>query len=68
METNTTPTMTLNQNQIDELVRLKAYFPYRIVFGIIDKDTGGFEAQVRTTKAAMNNAMRKGHRVFMLSK
>lgn len=57
--------MILTNTQIAELQRLKSYFPYRVVFGIIDKDTGSFEAQARTTKAAANNAARKGHTVFI---
>lgn len=56
---------TLTPSQVQELQYLKGYFPYRIVFGIVDKDTGKFEAQARVTMRCANDAARKGHSVFV---
>ena len=55
----------LTEEQMRQLQRLKAYFPYRVVFGVLDKDTGAFEARAGRTMAAANNAARKGHLVFV---
>lgn len=55
----------LTQSQIQELQRIKAYFPYRIVFGVIKKD-GTFEVWAKTTKHAANRLAREGHQVFMV--
>ena len=48
-----------------EAMRLKAYFPYRVV-GIIEQSPGEWEAQARLTMAAFNNAARKGKPVFII--
>lgn len=55
----------LNDEQLKELQRLKAYFPFRIVFGVIDQD-GKFEAYAKTTMHTANSLSRKGHSVFLL--
>lgn len=55
----------LNQSQLAELQRLKQYFPYRIVFGVLKKD-GTFEAWAKTTKHVANRLAREGHQVFMV--
>ncbi len=55
----------LTAEQTAELKRLKAYFPYRIVFGVIDKDTGAFEAWANSTMRIANQRARAGHHVFV---
>lgn len=56
---------TLTDAQRAELATLKAHFPYRIVFGVIRKDTGAFEAWCKTTMHSANCLARKGHNVFL---
>lgn len=56
----------LNEQQERELRRLKQYFPFRIVFGVIDKDTAEFSAYAKTTMRTANTLSRKGHAVFVL--
>ena len=56
----------LSEQQEQELRRLKQYFPYRIVFGVIDKDTSQFQTYVKRTMHTANNMTRKGHKVFIL--
>jgi hypothetical protein len=57
--------MTLTAEQEQELKRLKAYFPYRIVFGVV-RTTGEWEAYAKTTMATANRLTREGHAVFVL--
>lgn len=56
--------MTSEQKQ--EMMNLKKYFPFRIVWSKINKDTGEFESFADKTKAKMNKAVREGHQVFIL--
>jgi hypothetical protein len=56
----------LNDHQANEMARMKAYFPYRIVFGVIDKDTGEFFVYAKPTRHTMNKMVREGHQVFTL--
>jgi hypothetical protein len=49
---------------MEEAKRIKAYFPYRIVF-ICEKD-GVFEILCGKTKAKGMNALSKGWNVFIL--
>lgn len=58
--------MTLNEQQTAELVRLKAYFPFRIVFGVLKHD-GTFEAYANTDKRIMNKLARQGNAVFQVT-
>lgn len=55
----------LTKEQTEELARLKAHFPYRIVFGVIRKDTGAFEAWCKPTMAVANRLVREGHTVLV---
>lgn len=57
--------LNMNQDQINELKRIKMYFPYRIVFGAISPD-GKFDAYCKTTMHTANNLVRKGYQVFIL--
>lgn len=56
----------LTEKQNAELVRIKGYFPYRIVFGVVRKDTGEFEAYAKTTMHTANRLAREGHAVYVL--
>lgn len=58
--------MNLSDQQVVEMRRMKSYFPYRIVFGVFDKDTGEFSVWAKPTKHAMNRLVREGHAVFTL--
>ena len=60
--------MNLTQAQIAELSRLKDYFPYRIVFAVIHKDTGEFEAWCKTTMHIANKLAREGHQVAIFKR
>ena len=57
--------MELNQQQTQELQRLKAYFPFRIVFGVIHKD-GSFQSYAKRTMHVANRLSRDGASVFIL--
>ena len=57
---------TLTTKQQNELARLKAYFPFRVVFGVLDKDTGEFSAYAKTTMHTANRMVRLGHTVLLL--
>jgi hypothetical protein len=51
---------TLNKEQEAEMIRLKQYFPYRIVWATSDLETGKFEAHASFDKRQMNKALRDG--------
>lgn len=55
----------LSGEQLAELQRLKSYFPFRIVFGVLKAD-GTFEAHARATRHTANKLARDGHQVFIL--
>lgn len=59
--------LALTQEQGAELRRIKAYFPYRIVWGQIDKTTGEFSAHGTLDKRLMNKAARSGNLIFLLN-
>lgn len=52
--------------QTAELQRMKQWFPYRIVFGVIDKDTQEFAVWAKPTMHAANRLVREGHTVLMV--
>lgn len=60
--------MQLTPAQTAELSRLKDYFPYRIVFAVIDKDTGAFEAWCKPTMHTANRLARLGHQVAVFTR
>ncbi len=41
--------MKLTKSQLNQLKRLKLYYPYKIIFGIIDKE-GDFQGYAKCTK------------------
>ena len=53
----------LTDQQQAELLRLKQWFPYRIIFGVI-RTTGEFEAYAKTDKRTMLKLAREGHVVY----
>lgn len=55
-------------SQKTELANLKNWFPYRIVFGVIDNVTGEFSAYAKTTMHTANNLARKGHLVAIFNR
>lgn len=55
----------LTKEQDAQLVRLKQYYPWRIVWGAIVN--GEFESYATTTKHRMNKYLREGHQVFILN-
>ncbi|MDD3984250.1 MAG: hypothetical protein PHU54_10015 [Candidatus Omnitrophica bacterium] len=56
----------LTKTQEAEIYRIKSFYPYRIAYGIIDKDTGKFEAHAVTSMRIPNKLIREGHEVFIL--
>lgn len=57
--------LTVEQEKI--LRHLKAHFPYRVVFGVLDKDSGEFSSWAKSTKREALKLARQGHAVFILS-
>ncbi len=56
----------LTENQKQQLYRLKQYFPYRIIFGVLTPENE-FLTFAETTKRKMNNyAKMSDHVVFKL--
>lgn len=58
-------TQTLSPEQIAEVRRLKAYFPFRLCYGALSP-TGEFEANAVATMARPRNLVRKGYHVEVL--
>lgn len=54
----------LTEAQALEIRRLKAYFPFRICYGVIDRRTGEFHAFAKTTKHHMNREVREGNFIY----
>ncbi len=57
-------TIELTTGQRQEITSLKSHYPYRIIYGMIDKDTGEFQASAVTTMRIPNKLVREGHTVF----
>jgi hypothetical protein len=57
--------MTLTTDQENQLKRLKQYFPYRIIFGVI-YPTGEFETYAEHDKRKMNKFVKLGYTVFKI--
>jgi hypothetical protein len=56
--------MEFTEEQRNQIINTKAYFPYRIVFGVILPD-GTFEVYANYTKHKMNRFARLGYPVIM---
>ena len=54
---------SITDEQINQMHRVKSYYPYRIVFGCLED--GEFNVYATMTKAKMNNRLRKGIPVWM---
>ena len=61
-------THILTEKQDAEIKRVKQYFPYRIVFGVIDKDTEAFDVYTKPTMHTANRLARLGHSVFVYTR
>jgi hypothetical protein len=55
----------LTEENKTQLIRLKQYFPYRIVFGVILPD-GVFETYAVNTKHKLNKFLKLGYPVFQI--
>lgn len=60
------PPSPVTKGQESELRRLKAYFPCRICFGWIDKDTKAWAVDTAYNLRRPNALARAGHAVFIL--
>jgi hypothetical protein len=58
--------MELTDKQIEELRRMKSYFPYRIIYGAINPQTGEWIASAVPTMRVPNRLLREGWQVFTL--
>ena len=56
----------LTPQQTAELQRIKQWFPHRIVFGVIDKDTREFAVWATPTMHAAKRLACEGHTVLMV--
>jgi hypothetical protein len=56
----------LAPEHVAEMRRQKEYFPYRIVYGVLDPETGKFEARATTTRRPINVLVREGKVVYEL--
>ncbi len=57
--------LTLTVSQLAELQRLKSHYPYRIIYGMIDRETQRFEAYAVTSMRIPNKLAREGHAVVI---
>ena len=60
--------MEFTPMQVKELENLKNWFPFRIVFGVIDKDTSEFSAYAKTTMHTANKLARHGNFVAIFKR
>jgi hypothetical protein len=58
--------MTLTDGQIEEMRRVKGYFPFRIIYGAFNPVTKEFVASAVSTMRIPNKLMREGWEVFTL--
>ena len=58
--------LTLIKAQEVEIHRIKSCCPYRIAYGMIDKDTGKFDVHATTSMRIPNKLTREGHKVFVI--
>ena len=56
--------MELTPEQIAQVTQTKRLAPFRIVWAMIDKDTGEFSVFAAYDKRQMNKAVKQGHHVF----
>lgn len=53
----------MTQEQLNEIVLMKTRLPFRIVWGMLHKDTHVFSVHANYTKRQMRKAVRDGHYV-----
>lgn len=58
----------LTEDNKKEMARLAEYFPFRIVWGMINKDTGEFFAYADMALRHYNMAVKAGHIVYRFVK
>jgi hypothetical protein len=58
--------MELSQSTMNDMKRLKMYFPYRVVYGAVNPATGEQVSGARKTKAAAKNLAKKGWSVWTI--
>lgn len=58
--------MELTEAQTAELRRLKSFYPYRIIYGAKNPQTGEWIASAVPTMRIPNKLLREGWQVFML--
>lgn len=58
--------MQPNAEQLAEMQRMKAAFPFRIAYGALDPATGEFVASAVPTKRIPNKLAREGWTVWLL--
>lgn len=56
----------LSVEQVREMQRLKAYFPFRIVYGAIQPETKEWKTAAVTTRHAPNRLAKLGWSVYIL--
>ena len=58
--------MELSAQQESEMARLKTYYPYRIIYAMIHKDTKKFSCYAVTSMRIPNKFTRDGHEIFIV--
>ncbi len=59
------PKRSLTMAEETEMRRMKQYFPYRIVYGVVDKETSEFRTYASATMRQANGFARNGHDVWV---
>jgi hypothetical protein len=60
--------MELTAEQINQMGFLKQHYPYRIIYGVIDKNTNEFTSSAVSSMRIPNKLTREGHTVFIMNK
>ena len=55
-----------NEAELQQINSLVTHYPYRIVYGMFDKDTGEFFASAVESMRIPNKLTREGHTVFIV--
>jgi len=55
----------LTEENKNDLIKLKQYFPYRIIFGVCMPD-GKFDTYAVNTKHKLNKFLKLGYQVFQI--
>ena len=58
----------LTKAQEAEVARIRSYFPYRIIYAVVDKDTKAFSAHASTDMRTPNRLARAGHIVLVVKR